>query len=304
MKNPIRQFYECFQTWNHLRKYAGLFSLSDASMQIYRVMLPARLIDNLAGRRFTQSLFISDDKQNDVEAVKIYCSPLKLQFLWNGRLDNNLFFMAEQEFSNFNPHCYTTLPIQIEKTRHLIDVGACEGLFAFRMAKVCEHLKVHCFEPSRDMAELIQIGASLNHVSESISVHSEALLDQAGYVKFKTSKSPDAGIVVPCLADDQDAIRSTNLDKFCQENRLELSPHDLIKIDAEGSDFDVLKGARHVIETYRPQIAVTTYHKDDHAESIYRWLHELDLGYSFRLKGFSFWTSKPRPVRLQASTLQ
>jgi FkbM family methyltransferase len=303
MKNPIKQLFQCILTWNQLRKYSGLFRLRDALMQMHRVLLPARLNDRSAGFGLKQHLVVSGKKSHDSSAVKIHCSPLKLDFLWNGNLDNNLFFMAEQEFSVANPHCYTTPPIQIEGMRQIIDVGACEGLFAFRMAKNNEPLKVHCFEPSQIMSSLIQEGAVFNEVSESVFVHREALLDQPGYVKFKASESPDAGMVVPCTANDVEAISSNSLDHFCKETGLVLTQNDLIKIDAEGSDFDVLKGARHVIETCRPQIAVTTYHKDDHAESIYRWLKDLDLGYNFRLKGFSFWTSKPRPVLLQASTL-
>jgi hypothetical protein len=34
------------------------------------------------------------------------------------------------------------------------------------------------------------------------------------------------------------------------------------------------------------------------------WLREIRPDYSLRLKGFSFWTAKPRPVLLQASTLR
>ena len=303
MKNPIKQLQICFKTWNHLRQYSGLFSLPDALMQFHRVIFPARVNDIFAAKGLNQNLLITDVKTDFSNTVKIHCSPLKLDFLWNGNLDNNLFFMAEQEFSDSNPHCYTTSPIHSEGIRHVIDVGACEGLFAFRMAKLFDHLKVHCFEPGHPMAALIKNGASLNKVTDSIRVHSEALLDQPGYVKFKASESPDAGMVVSCPADDAEAIRSNSLDNFCKETGLVLTPNDLIKIDAEGSDFDVLKGARQVIETCRPQIAVTTYHKDDHAESIYRWLKDLDLGYTFRLKGFSFWTSKPRPVLLQASVV-
>ena len=144
----------------------------------------------------------------------------------------------------------------------------------------------------------------MNGVSGSVLIDSDALLDQKGFVKFVASESPDAGRVIPCSHDDPGAIKSNSPDNYCDATGLKLSSSDLIKIDAEGSDFDVLKGARHVIETCRPQIAVTTYHQDDHAESIFRWLNELDLGYTFRLKGFSFWTSKPRPVLLQASTLK
>lgn len=303
MKNPFKQLSQCIQTWNSFRKYSGFFTIKDALMQIHRVLLPARLNDKLANKGLNQYLAISDSTIHCESVVKIHCKPLKLDFFWNGKLDNNLFFMAEQEFSEANPHCYTTFPIVLDCTRHIIDVGACEGLFAYRLARKNSNIKVHCFEPSKCMADLILDGASMNEVSQSVVVHSEALLDTPGFVKFETSDSPDAGTVVPCSPEDPEAIKSNTLDDFCKENRLELSPHDLIKIDAEGSDFDVLKGARQVIKDCRPQIAVTTYHKDDHAEAIFRWLNDLDLGYRFRLKGFSFWTTKPRPVLLLASTI-
>lgn len=211
--------------------------------------------------------------------------------------------MAEQEFFTRNPHCYSTKPIIMEGIQKVIDVGACEGLFAFRMAKLGRGVDVHCFEPFKDMAKLIQKGAELNGVMDSIHVHSQALLSKPGFVKFIISETPDAGKVVECSENDPDSLKSNSLDEFFKNCDFELNQHDLIKIDAEGSDFDVLKGARSVIESCRPQIAVTTYHKDEHAELIYRWLDELNLGYRFRLKGFSFWTSKPRPVLLQASTL-
>ncbi|MCS5687644.1 MAG: FkbM family methyltransferase, partial [Acidimicrobiales bacterium] len=77
-----------------------------------------------------------------------------------------------------------------------------------------------------------------------------------------------------------------------------------IKADAEGADLDVLLGAREQIRNGAPQLAITTYHVDDHAERMIAWLREIRPDYSLRLKGFSFWTAKPRPVLLQASTLR
>jgi hypothetical protein len=65
----------------------------------------------------------------------------------------------------------------------------------------------------------------------------------------------------------------------------------------------VLLGAGEQIRNGAPQLAITTYHVDDHAERMIAWLREIRPDYSLRLKGFSFWTSKPRPVLLQASTL-
>ena len=78
----------------------------------------------------------------------------------------------------------------------------------------------------------------------------------------------------------------------------------IIKAAAEGADLDVLLGAGEQIRNGAPQLAITTYHVDDHAERMIAWLRQTRPDYRLRLKGFSFWTAKPRPVLLQASTLR
>ena len=303
MNNPARQFWVSLRYWLSFRKFPGVFRLRDALRQYPRIIVPGRINDSQAARLLKQHLSVT--KLNEEGWVsKIQCHALDLQFFWNTEVDNNMYFMVEQEFNSNNPHCYTTPPIKLKSTSLIFDVGACEGLFAFRMAKQESVSTVHCFEPFTEMAGLILRGAQANQVSERIQVHAQAVGKTKGFVKFVASDSPDAGAVISCEETDENALTSTTLDQFVEENNIQLTEHDLIKIDAEGADLDVLKGSEDIIRRYRPQIAVTTYHKDEHPEAIYGWLKDLDLGYRFRLKGFSFWTEKPRPVLLLASAVE
>jgi len=302
MKNPFKQAWGAFQYWRTFRKYPGVFALSDAFLQINRILVPGRLNDAHAARELDRYLQVFVNAEGE-GVSRIHCSSIEIDFFWNAPVDNNMFFMVEQELNAKNPHCYTTDPIKLDQTGCIIDVGACEGLFAFRMTKQHPNAIIHCFEPFGEMADLIRKGSEFNRVKDQIKVHTIAVGASEGHVKFVASDSPDAGAVSPCSESDQDALKATTLDHFAAKNGLELTCHDLIKIDAEGADLDVLKGSEKIIRRYRPQIAVTTYHKDEHPEEIYTWLNDLDLGYRFRLKGFSFWTEKPRPVLLQASTL-
>ena len=98
-------------------------------------------------------------------------------------------------------------------------------------------------------------------------------------------------------------IEAVSLDEYVRRAGLRLGPHDLVKVDAEGADWDVLRGAEGLIREHAPQIAVTTYHTDRHAYEITAWLRSVQPRYRLRLKGFSYWTPTPRPVLLQASTL-
>jgi FkbM family methyltransferase len=47
---------------------------------------------------------------------------------------------------------------------------------------------------------------------------------------------------------------------------------DYIKIDVEGADLDVLKGAAHLLSEMRPVVAVAAYHTPDHLWQIPRYL--------------------------------
>ena len=64
-----------------------------------------------------------------------------------------------------NPHCYTTPPIRLGPDSVVIDVGACEGLFAFRVLRQKLAREVIAFEPFPAMAELLRRGAVANAIT-------------------------------------------------------------------------------------------------------------------------------------------
>ena len=281
-------------------------------MQIFRVLLPSRFAYQKAGRELRRLAKITslDEKISRVEVL-----PHDLSFYWHGAADNNLYFLIEQEFNPNNPHCYTTYPICLTATSLVIDVGACEGLFAYRLLKQNACRKVICFEPGEVMATLLWRGAVENSVADRLKVEPAAVAQTSGPVKLTAEEGrPDAYRIESCggLEDSLDAQTEKNewesdayavcLDDYLINHKIQLQPNDLIKVDAEGADLEVIEGASQTIARDRPQIAVTTYHADEHTESIAGLLKNLNPDYQFRLKGFSHWTSRPRPVLLQASS--
>ena len=300
MKNPVTQLWHCCRWWLQLQK-DGFFTPSDAMLQIGRVILPSRFAYRRAGRRLQQVADIQP-LGKDLHRIRLLEHPL--HFYWSGRIDNNLYFLIEQELDSSNPHCYITPPIQLHPESRGIDVGACEGLFALRLLKEKRCDRIVCFEPLATMAQLIRRAARENHVENQLKVESLAASDQSGPVMLVATENPDACRIERCEGAPSKAdATAVRLDDYLKENQLKLSPKDLIKIDAEGADLAVLEGASRTIREHHPQIAVTTYHADHHVSKIARLLRELNPGYRFRLKGFSHWTTKPRPVLLQASSL-
>lgn len=97
------------------------------------------------------------------------------------------------------------------------------------------------------------------------------------------------------------------LDDWAREHGI--AKLDYLKIDAEGFDLAVLEGARETLQRWRPTIVVTTYHRSEHSEQIYRYLESLDLGYRIKIKGINVHKVSgetienriPRPVILHAT---
>ena len=125
--------------------------------------------------------------------------------------------------------------------------------------------------------------------------------NQTGQARMVAGDNPDAGISSTCrMAVIRGCRRGDHNRRLLRIKWASAWPGDLIKADAE-ADLDVLFGAEKQISKHAPQLAITTYHVDDHAERMIEWLRQIRPDYKLR-KG-SFWTTRPRPVLLQASTL-
>ncbi len=270
-------------------------------MQIGRVILPARLHSRTAANRLTSEAKITREK----DAWQVQVLDTDISFFWPTEPDQNLHFVIEQEFSPANPHHYTTPPIRLSPDSIVLDIGACEGLFAFRILRNGLAKRVVCFEPSERMSNLLIRGTETNGLSDGLTIERCGVGRQSGKARMISGTNPDAGFLeyLPNSEIHSDSVAVMSIDDYCRNNQLALSRNDLIKADAEGADLDVLLGAEEQIRNGAPQLAITTYHIDDHAERMIAWLRDICPAYQLRLKGFSFWTAKPRPVLLQASTL-
>lgn len=298
MKNLLANGMTVWRTWRRMRRHQGLFSLRDASMHLNRVLLPTRLHHSRAGPKLRREACIERENENVWRVTLVRHG---LVFFWRDEPTDNLWYLIEQEIDERAPHCYTTPPIRIARESLVLDVGACEGLFAFRLAKRGLARHVICFEPFADMAKLIRKGAEVNGVQSMIDVETLAVSRASGSVCFAPSECADTGRVGADYAGTSQ-VDAVSLDDYCRAHQIKLEPNDLIKIDAEGADFDVLLGAERIIRETGPQIAVTTYHADAHCDEIVEWLRIVQPAYKMRMKGFAFWTPRPRPVLLQAST--
>ena len=299
MKNPFLNLFIAVKTWARLRAHRGVFRFSDASMQFDRVFFPSRFHARRALKRWPR---LASQELIEGGVCRVRLKREGLCYFWPGTPDANHYFLHEQEFEPKNPHYYSDAPIVLGPDAIVLDVGACEGLFALRLLKSGQARRVICFEPFPMMAGLLRRAAQENGVEEKLQIEPIALGGKTAAAYFQTGPTSDGGAVSSCQRSaDEMEVPMMTIDDYCRANSLELRRGDLIKIDAEGSDLDVLLGARETIRRCAPQLAVTTYHEAEHAERMVDYLREIQPEYSLRLKGFSFWTPLPNPVLLQAS---
>ena len=155
------------------------------------------------------------------------------------------------------------------------DIGANVGYFSLLAAKLAGPTgQVYAFEPLPRNIEYLKKHVAINRL-ENIEVIEAAVSDHSGEAHFDLGASSAMGH----LAESGGiAVRMVCLDDLLEAG--ELRPPDYMKVDVEGAEFEALKGARKLLEKYRPILFLDTHQREAHLPTI-----ELlkDLGYQFEI---------------------
>jgi FkbM family methyltransferase len=134
------------------------------------------------------------------------------------------------------------------------DIGANIGYFSLLAARKLNHTgRVVAFEPGRVAYERLQENIGLNPY-HNITAYKLAVTDKAGEAVLYLAGETADGLA--SLYDsgggdkDREACRAVSLDEFSRANNL--SPPDFIKIDVEGAEWFVLKGAENLLAASPP----------------------------------------------------
>ena len=135
-----------------------------------------------------------------------------------------------------------------------VDVGAHIGRYSFVLAKLFPNAKVIAIEPNPEAYQALIKGIKANGL-RNVTALNIALSDFDGvahlYIKYNTA--------ISSLVEGDDSFKIINvpvkrLDTVMEE--LGINKVDIIKIDVEGDEFHVIKGAVNTIKKYKPVLII------------------------------------------------
>jgi len=144
----------------------------------------------------------------------------------------------------------------------VIDVGAHLGLISVSAAMLTGRGgKIYAFEPTPATFNILKQVVSLNGFGETIICIQNAVSNKAGETEFFIN--PQEGSNANSLVEEARPgrhtvkINVTSIDEFVKENSL--THLGILKIDAEGSELQVLEGALETLKLLRPRIILAIH---------------------------------------------
>ena len=153
------------------------------------------------------------------------------------------------------------------------DIGANVGYYSLMAARLSEpNGKVVAFEPLPRNIAFIQRHVALNRLENRITVVKAAVSDHSGTAWFDPDISTSKGHIAEV---GQLEVRLVCLDELVKESKIPLP--DVMKIDVEGAEAEVLRGAMHILQSRHPLLYLDTHQREAHEQTVSILA---DLGYT------------------------
>lgn len=140
----------------------------------------------------------------------------------------------------YEPEVWHHLMARLQPNDVFIDVGAFYGLYAIAVAKRLRSKgEVIAFEPSQENRDYLASHIQLNQVGHRVTIYQEAVSDKDGTVTFALQGSQSSILATEgSEATVMVSVPSVRLDTILANTHL-----DILKIDVEGFEEQVLRGA-------------------------------------------------------------
>ena len=188
---------------------------------------------------------------------------------WRGCLLNRVDSVVYASTPHYFLEGFTPNPGDI-----FIDGGCYTGWTANQFAKL--GCKVYSFEMNKTNFDLAtKFAGEKNFVLENLGLGSHE--HKARYINAKGASRLDSN--------GPFTTTITTLDNYVREKGLPRV--DYIKLDVEGAELDVLKGAAISIACWKPRLAISAYHKLDDLWTLMNFVKSIRPDYEFAMRQYA-----------------
>lgn len=213
-----------------------------------------------------------------------------VRFRLSNTLDSLQNFLAREHF--FEVKEMTETLLVLPKQARVFDVGSNIGNHALFFSMIGEAAHVRCFEPAQITADLLETNFNLNEIpTDRYSIERVGIGAQPGRARFDRLDPSNLG-ATSLTPDSNGHLEIDTLD-----NRYPEAVVDLLKIDVEGMELDVLRGATELIKRNRPVLLVEV--ANDNKGQFLAWItkHQYRVHRAFELVHASNYLLMPHTPR-------
>ena len=165
-------------------------------------------------------------------------------------------------YGTWEPKVIRAVTDTVKPGMTVIDIGAHIGYYSLLFAKcVGPSGCVFAFEPLPDNFALLQKNIRLNNLM-NVHVLNQAIFSRTQEITITApddQPNPGSGSMHNEAGHKHYRVEAISMDDFCE--KLALRP-DILKMDVEGTEYDVLIGAKETINRYRPNLFIELHHFD------------------------------------------
>lgn len=155
--------------------------------------------------------------------------------------------------AEYEPETFRFFRENVRPGNTVLDIGGHIGLFAVVAARLAgKRGKVFSFEPTPFTRKVLQEVVDLNGCADVVEVRDEAIASCKGEITFFDTGEAisNANSLVRTERSRREIrVPTISVDEFAAERGLQV---DCLKIDVEGAELDLLRGARETFLTDRP----------------------------------------------------
>lgn len=161
-----------------------------------------------------------------------------------------------------------------EKPLHyVIDVGANVGQFLSSLLSVTEVKQIDCFEPNPEALDKLKVSFSRRSRLPTIRTHNIAVGERTGVAELKVTSSSDFSSMLEPLAPlrrefgrEVEIVKRVTVPIRCLDDCAQPDAVDLVKLDVQGFERQVIRGAAKVLARTRVlmvEVSFRTFYDGD-----------------------------------------